>query len=225
MGRDLNERDELRTERLLLRPFEFGDVDDVASYASDPEVGRYLPLPQPYTRDDAVEFIAHQVLAEWSTRPTFAIVLGGHAVGSVSLRVNAPNDIAEMGYLLGKAQWGGGLMPEAARAVMGWGFERYGLHKDLGVCGPEEPALVAGDGEAGHDPGGRPAGQRKTERRVRRRRLLRHPPGRVGADRVVALSASAGLQEAPAPTGDRRREGPSGWRAAAPTPRRADRRC
>ena len=77
MGRDLNERVELRTERLLLRPFEFGDVDDVASYASDSEVGRYLPLPQPYTRDDAVEFIAREVLAEWSTRPTFAIVLGG----------------------------------------------------------------------------------------------------------------------------------------------------
>ena len=129
MGRDLNERDELRTERLLLRPFEFGDVDDVASYASDPEVGRYLPLPQPYTRDDAVEFIARQALAEWSTRPTFAIVLDGHAVGSVSLRVNAPNDIAEMGYLLGKAQWGRGLIPEACRAVMDWGFERYGLHK------------------------------------------------------------------------------------------------
>ncbi len=129
MGQDLNERDELRTERLLLRPFEFGDVEDVASYASDPEVGRYLALPQPYGRADAVEFIASQVLAEWSTRPTFAIVLEGQAVGSVSMRVNAPNDIAEMGYLLGKAQWGKGLMPEAGRAVMDWGFERYGLHK------------------------------------------------------------------------------------------------
>ena len=129
MIRDLNERDELRTERLLLRPFEFGDVDDVASYASDPEVGRYLPLPQPYTRDDPVEFIAREVLAEWSTRPTFAIVFEGHAVGSVSMRVSAPDDIAEMGYLLGRPQWGRGLMPEAARAVMDWGFERYGLHK------------------------------------------------------------------------------------------------
>ena len=34
-----------------------------------------------------------------------------------------------MGYVLGRPQWGRGLMPEAARAVMDWGFERYGLHK------------------------------------------------------------------------------------------------
>ena len=102
MGRDLDERVELRTERLLLRPFEFGDVEDVVSYASDPEVGRYLPLPQPYTRDDAVEFIAREVLVEWSTRPTFAIVFEGHVVGGVSLRVNPPNEIAEMGYVLGR---------------------------------------------------------------------------------------------------------------------------
>ena len=129
MSRDLNERVELRTERLLLRPFEFGDVEDVASYASGTEVGRYLALPQPYTRDDAVEFIAREVLVEWSTRPTFAIIFEEHAVGGISLRVSAPDDIAEMGYVLGKPQWGRGLMPEAGRAVMDWGFERYGLHK------------------------------------------------------------------------------------------------
>ena len=49
MSHDLNQRVELTTERLLLRPLEFGDVDDVLAYASDPEVGRYLELPQPYT--------------------------------------------------------------------------------------------------------------------------------------------------------------------------------
>ena len=42
MTQDLNERVELRTERLLLRPFEFGDVDDVLAYASEPDVGQYL---------------------------------------------------------------------------------------------------------------------------------------------------------------------------------------
>ena len=29
--KDLNERVELQTDRLLLRPFDFGDVDDVLS--------------------------------------------------------------------------------------------------------------------------------------------------------------------------------------------------
>ena len=129
MGQDLNERDELRTERLLLRPFEFGDVDDVVSYASDPEMALYLALPQPYTRADAVEFIAREVLAEWATRPGFAIVFEGHAVGGISLRVNEHHERGEIGYALARRHWGRGLAPEAARSVIGWAFERCGLHK------------------------------------------------------------------------------------------------
>jgi len=45
MNHDPTERIELRTKRLLLRPPEVGDVDDVMAYASDPEVARYLELP------------------------------------------------------------------------------------------------------------------------------------------------------------------------------------
>lgn len=129
MTEDLNEKVELRTERLLLRPFELGDVDDVLAYASEPDVGQYLSLPRPYTRDNAVEFVARQVLEEWSTRPTFAIVFEGHVVGGIGLRIKRQHDIAELGYALAKPQWGRGLTPEAARAVVGWGFERYGLNK------------------------------------------------------------------------------------------------
>ena len=129
MSQDLNKRVDLNTERLLLRPFQFEDVDDVLAYASDPEVARYVPLPQPYTRDDAVEFIARQVLADWSTQPAFAIVLEHRVVGGIGLRIQESHGIAELGYALAKPHWGQGLMPEAARAVIAWGFGRYGLHK------------------------------------------------------------------------------------------------
>ena len=129
MTQDLNERVELQTDRLLLRPFDFGDVDDVLSYASEPEFGRYLPVPQPYTRADAVEFVAHRVLAEWSTRPLFAMFFERHVVGGVGLRVYASDERVELGYALSKQHWGKGLTLEAARAVVDWGFERYPLHK------------------------------------------------------------------------------------------------
>ena len=130
MGQDLNERVELTTERLLLRPFAFDDVDDVLNYASDPEVARYVPLPQPYTRDDAVEFVARQVLADWSSRPLFAIVFEHHVIGSIALRIDEPNELADLGYALARPHWGQGLMPEAVRAVITPGdFERYDLHK------------------------------------------------------------------------------------------------
>ena len=134
MSQELDERVELETERLLLRPFDFGDVEDVLDYASEPELSRYLPLPQPYTRGDAVEFISRAVLDGWSTRPTFAIVFESHVVGAINLRVDERHRTAELGYALARPQWGKGLTPEAARAVVDWGFERYALCKVYAVA-------------------------------------------------------------------------------------------
>ncbi len=134
MSQELDERVELETERLLLRPFDFGDVEDVLDYASEPELSRYLPLPQPYTRSDAVEFISRAVLDGWSTRPTFAIVFESHVVGGINLRVDERRRTAELGYALARPQWGKGLTPEAARAVVDWGFERYALCKVYAVA-------------------------------------------------------------------------------------------
>ena len=74
---------ELRTKRLLLRPWRLSDVDDVFAYASDVDWGRYLPVPQPYLRRDAEEFVARAVLASWDQEPKLAMVFEDRAVGGV----------------------------------------------------------------------------------------------------------------------------------------------
>ena len=129
MSHEPNDRVELTTERLLLRPFEVGDVDDVLAYASDPELARFLELPQPYTLDDAEEYVAHRILDDWSNEAMFAIVRERRVVGSIGLHINVRHETAEMGYLLARRMWGRGIVPEAARALIDWGFERYALHK------------------------------------------------------------------------------------------------
>ena len=122
---------QLRTERLLLRPFALEDVDDVYAYASDPEWARYLFLrvPEPYRRRDAEEFIASSLLAPWRTNPAFAIVLGTTVIGGINLRIDEAEEIAALGYAIAKPHWGNGLAPEAARAVIDWGFTQHGLSK------------------------------------------------------------------------------------------------
>ena len=120
---------ELRTARMLLRPFELTDVDDVWAYASDAEVARYRPLPDPYTRDDAAEFVDRQMRTDWSSNPEFAVVSGQQVIGGISLHVNSEHETAELGYLLGKRWWGRGLATEAARVVTDWGFRQFGLYK------------------------------------------------------------------------------------------------
>ena len=57
------------------------------------------------------------------------LVFEGHVVGGVGLRIDRRGERADLGYALAKQHWGKGLTLEAARAVIGWGFERYGVHK------------------------------------------------------------------------------------------------
>ncbi len=122
---------ELRTERLLLRPFQPEDVDDVLAYANDEEWSRYLftAVPFPYSRRDAEEFIAGRVLARWDRTPTFAIVLDGTVVGGINLGVDASNHVAEIGYSIARQHWSKGLVTEAARAVIDCGFQTFELAK------------------------------------------------------------------------------------------------
>ena len=127
----MNERVELKTERLLLRPFRPDDVDDVFEYAGDPEWGCFLQstVPQPYAREDAEEYVARGVLTDWETSPEWAITLEDKIIGSIGFRIETQDERGWLGYTIGKAHWGKGIMPEAVRSVMGWGFEVRGLAK------------------------------------------------------------------------------------------------
>ena len=122
---------ELKTERLLLRPFRLADVDDVYAYARDPDWARFLlpMIPQPYTRRNAEEFIAGRVAASWSTDSAFAIVLDSVVVGGINLHINERHETGELGYSLARVHWGKGLTTQAATAVVDWGFSELGLAK------------------------------------------------------------------------------------------------
>jgi ribosomal-protein-alanine N-acetyltransferase len=121
---------ELRTERLLLRPFRFEDLEDVLGYAADEEWSRYLfAIPQPYTRRNGREFVARAVLTDWEREPMFAIVLDGKVIGGVNLRVDKAHELAELGYSIAREHWGKGLVAEAGRALIGWAFPAYDLRK------------------------------------------------------------------------------------------------
>ncbi|MDA1348985.1 MAG: GNAT family N-acetyltransferase [Chloroflexi bacterium] len=120
---------ELKTERLLLRPYAPDDVDDVFEHAGDPEWGRYLPVPHPYTEQDAEVFVAGQVAEVRTDRVAFAIELDGKVVGGIGLRIDISKQTAEIGYSLAKHLWGQGLISEAAREVVRWGFETQNVEK------------------------------------------------------------------------------------------------
>ena len=133
MGRDegqTTEPVELRTRRLLLRPFRLEDVDDVFDYASDPEWARYLGnVSQPFTRRAAEERVARDVLESWETHPNWAIVLNRKVIGGMVLMIDVQHEIGELGYELSREHWEKGLTVEASEAVIDWGFQERGLAK------------------------------------------------------------------------------------------------
>jgi ribosomal-protein-alanine N-acetyltransferase len=119
---------ELRTERLLLRPFRATDVADALAYRDDREFARFLPhIPQPFTRADAEAFVATNMTEPWDTLPTFAVVLDDHVIGTVNLEIDPAARTAMLGYAIARAQWGCGITVEAATAALDWAFAAHSL--------------------------------------------------------------------------------------------------
>ena len=121
-------RIELRTERLVLRPFQTGDVADALEYRDDEEFARFLShIPLPFTKPDAQAFVRLNMSEPWDKSPTFAVVKGGKVIGTVNLEVNQQTRTAMLGYAIGRAWWGQGIATEAAQAAMVWAIEAFDL--------------------------------------------------------------------------------------------------
>ncbi len=120
---------ELRTDRLLLRPFRLRDVDDVFAYASDPVWGKYLPVPQPYEYGDAERWVAESVLIDWETTCRWAIEYDDSVVGGIDLNVSPGVGIGEIHYSISSQLWNQGLVTEGCRAVVDWGFRERRLER------------------------------------------------------------------------------------------------
>jgi RimJ/RimL family protein N-acetyltransferase len=117
--------EEMATERLRLRPFTLEDVDEVMVYGTDPEWAKYLPVPQPYERRHAGEFLASQLLLDREVDCSWAIERAGIVIGGISIGFDFDNRVGELGYSIAPAHWGQGLATEAAGAIIDVAFEAY----------------------------------------------------------------------------------------------------
>jgi ribosomal-protein-alanine N-acetyltransferase len=120
--------DQIQTDRLVLRPFALSDVDAVFVVAGDSEWARFLPLPRPYLRSHAEQFVATQVLLDRSVQASWAITHQGAVVGGLNIRFQFNNRLGELGYSTHREVWGRGFATEAVRAVVDQAFS---LHSDL----------------------------------------------------------------------------------------------
>jgi ribosomal-protein-alanine N-acetyltransferase len=115
----------IETGRLKLRLHSLEDVEDVLAYASDPDWARYLPVPQPYTRAHAENFLAGLLLQDRKKRASWAIEHAGSAIGGINIRFDFENHVGTLGYSVARRHWGKGLATEAVGAVIDGSFSTY----------------------------------------------------------------------------------------------------
>lgn len=109
----------LETERLTLRAPRLEDVKAIAVLANDRRIAENTArIPHPYRVADAEQFVAN--VNRRDGEACFVLMLDGTLIGACG--IDPRDDGAELGYWLGTGYWGRGLMTEAARAVIDYGF-------------------------------------------------------------------------------------------------------
>lgn len=118
------------SERLIMRPFCEGDEGDIYDYSKDPDVGPHAGW-KPH--DDIEEScLVLKMFMDTEEELTFALVEkeSKRVIGSLGLMKDfhrQGDGLLEIGYVLGKKYWGRGLMTEAVKAALKFGFGELGL--------------------------------------------------------------------------------------------------
>lgn len=131
----------LETDRLLLRRLVNDDVNEIFALRSDKEVMKYIPRPLAKTKDDA---LAHITLInekiDSNEGVNWAITLKGNPklIGIIGhYRIKPEHFRAEIGYMLLPEYQGKGIITEAIKEVVNYGFKVMKLHSIEAIIDPE----------------------------------------------------------------------------------------
>ncbi|MDF1540809.1 MAG: GNAT family N-acetyltransferase [Candidatus Thorarchaeota archaeon] len=124
---------QLETKRLILREIGLQDAEGVFQNFSDEEITDIIGMGSLSTLKDAEEIIGEfQAYFEKGTGLAWAVVLkeNDRFIGICTYEeLDKHNSRGEIGYDLLRDYWGKGLMSEALRAVISYGFEELELNR------------------------------------------------------------------------------------------------
>ena len=134
----------LETERLLLRRVNSNDIKEILALRSNPETMKYIPRPLLKTEEDALEHIAmidskieSNEGINWAItlkdNPKLAGIIGHYRIKPEHFR-------AEIGYMLLPEYQGKGIISEAVKEAVNYGFNAMKLHSLEAVIDPENYA-------------------------------------------------------------------------------------
>lgn len=135
---------ELETTRLILRKPSASDIPNIVKHINNPKIAdATLNIPYPYNTDHAIFWInmAHQGFAN---QDKYVFVIEdretGEVIGGIGLHLTKRFNRAEFGYWLSESFWNKGLMSEALKRMIDFGFEDLKLNKLTAVHNTTNPA-------------------------------------------------------------------------------------
>lgn len=142
------------TNRLILRKININDLDDIYEFSSDPKVAHHMTWEVNKTKEETLHNFVSIVIEKYKTGQSadWAIVHkeSNKVIGTCSfVDWSNNNQKAEIGYVLNRNYWGQGLVSEAIKEVIKFGFEILELNRIEGGCdtdniGSEKVMLKAG---------------------------------------------------------------------------------
>ena len=122
----------LETERLILRRYREGDLQDLYEYLSDSEVVKYEPY-----RTMNLEEVREELKERMASEELIAVERkkDGKMIGNVYLGKREFDEL-EIGYVFNREFWGFGYAGESCRALIQKAFSE-GIHRIYAECDPE----------------------------------------------------------------------------------------
>ncbi|MGC2484695.1 MAG: GNAT family protein [Acidimicrobiales bacterium] len=145
----------IETERLILRPFEPSDLDDLASLFGDESVNRYL-YSEPRSRDETNSALEKRLgrgshpEEDTILRVAIALPTTNRLIGDFMLHWN--EDVHRQGEIGGSLHpdvHGRGYASEVYGPLLELAFTRYDLHRVCGRCDGRNAASVRSLQKAG----------------------------------------------------------------------------
>jgi RimJ/RimL family protein N-acetyltransferase len=129
----------IETDRLLLRPFDLGDVERLARLNSEPSFWHF-PLRRTLAYDETEAFIERTIaryetdgVGLWAAVEKTSDALAGLMGLSVPHYLPEVLPAVEVGWRLGRRYWGLGLATEGGAASVSWGFDNLHVDEILAV--------------------------------------------------------------------------------------------
>jgi [ribosomal protein S5]-alanine N-acetyltransferase len=130
----------LETSRLVIRPANTSDAQDLFALNTDPDVLKYTGDSSFASPQDAEKFIRDRMAVQFDKNGMSRFMVferDGTFLGWCGLKHFPETDEVDLGYRFRKEHWGRGYATEASKACLKYGFEILKLNRIIAKVMPE----------------------------------------------------------------------------------------